>query len=359
MTILDRYIIKEFLRFLILILLSLLTLSVFIDFFEKIRMFLSNQATFAQMSRYFFLALPMLLSLIFPAAVLLAALVTFGSFSRYHEITALKAGGVSLYRISLPVMVLALLFSSVFFFFNEYITPLANEKADHLIRVEVQKQQPLGSFSQNELWYRGKLGIYNFRLFDPATNTLHGVTITQHDARFHLIKRLDAQQAVWQKGQWHFHNLLITRFSPQGEPQLEWVTSQVVPLGETPDDFKVVQKSADKMGYFELRRYIYKLKSEGYDVTRLETDLQGKLAFSLVIIILTVIGIAFSLKTERSGALARSIGVGIVIGFSYWIIFALSISLGKSGTLSPILAAWLTNGLFGLGALVLVMRVKT
>lgn len=356
---LDRYIVREFLRSLLLFLVAFLILSVIVDFFEKIRMFLSNDASLQQMLRYFLFALPMLISIIAPAAFLIATLTTFGALSTNHEITAMKANGISVYRIAAPIVAVAVAFSMLFFLFTEFVTPKANENIDRIIRVEIQKQQPLGAFTQNEIWYRGKAGIYNFRIFEPLSNTIWGVTVNEFDDGFNLTRRLDAQRAVWQDGRWHFYGLMITRFNLGESPVIEHQEEGIIALPEKPEDFLTLQKSADKMGYFELKQYIDKIRGEGYDATSYVADWHGKPAFSFVSILLALIGVAFSLKTERSGALARSVGTGIVVGFSYWIIFAFSMSLGRSGTIPPLLGAWLANMIFGLFALYLLSRVKT
>ncbi|MCX7635735.1 MAG: LptF/LptG family permease, partial [Syntrophales bacterium] len=156
-----------------------------------------------------------------------------------------------------------------------------------------------------------------------------------------------------------FHQVLVTTFPEGGFPTLEKTASMVVDLPERPSDFRRVQKEADKMGFFELRSYIKKLNSEGYDVTRYLTDLHGKVAFSLVSLLMVVIGLCFSLRPERSGTLAQSIGAGIVIGFSYWFVFAFALSLGRSGTIPPALAAWAANIVFGAAAIYLVRRTST
>jgi lipopolysaccharide export system permease protein len=171
--------------------------------------------------------------------------------------------------------------------------------------------------------------------------------------------RLDAEKGEWKEGRWLFHNLLITRFSDGGFPVLSTVKQQVVDLPEKPSDFQVVQKDAEVMGYFELKRYIRKLQTEGYDATRYIVDLHGKIAFPLVSIILAVIGVSFSLRSERSGGVAQGIGAGLVIGFSYWLVYAFGMSLGRSGTLPPIVAAWFANILFCTASAILVPRVKT
>ena len=359
MKIVDRYLVKEYLRNLLFITLSFLSLFLIIDFFEKIRMFLSNNATFLQMGSYFLLRSPMVISQILPAAVLLASLITCGYLSRHSEITAMKANGISLYRIAIPILTIAALTSLLVFFLSEWVTPHTNDKAENIRLVEVQRRPSMGSFKQDQIWYRGQKGIYNFRLFDARTGTLQGITIHYLDRQMNLYMRLDAEKGEWKEGHWLFHNVLVTRF-PDGEfPVLTRIIQQVADLPEKPADFQVVQKDVEVMGYFELKRYIRKLQSEGYDATRYVVDLHGKIAFPFVSIILAVIGISFSLRSERSGGIAQGIGAGLIIGFSYWLVYAFGLSLGRSGTLPPLVAAWSANILFCTAAAILVPRVKT
>ena len=359
MKIVDRYLIREYLRSMLFITLSFTSLFLIIDFFERIRMFLSNQATLVQMGSFFLFRIPMIASQILPAAVLLASLITCGTLSRHSEITAMKANGISLYRIAVPMLVIAALTSLLVFVLSEWVTPHTNERAEYIRLIEVQKRQSIGTFKQDQIWYRGKLGIYNFRLFDARSSTLQGITIHYLDRQMNLTMRLDAEKGEWTEGRWLFHNLLITRFSDRGLPVISRVKQQVVDLPEKPADFQVVQKDVEAMGYFELKRYIQKLQSEGYDARQYLVDLHGKIAFPLVSIILAVIGISFSLRSERSGGIAQGIGAGLLIGFSYWLVYAFGMSLGRSGTLPPIVAAWFANILFCTASAILVPRVKT
>lgn len=360
MTILDRYVTKEFIRIFVLVLLLFVSLFLIVEFIERIRMFLSNNASLHQIAYYFFFSVPMMISQVTPASVLLASLIAFSSLSRNCEIVAMKANGISLYRTSLPVIITSALICILAFVNSEFIAPYSNQKAEHIKLVEVQKQEPMGTFKQNQLWYRGKDGIYNFKLFDPQMNTLQGITINYLDKDFTLMMRIDAEKAEWKDGQWVFYNLLITRFTEGEFPSLEHISTKVIDLPEKPSDFNIIQKKTDTMGYAELRKYVKKIQSEGYDATRYITDMHGKIAFALVSIILVIIGISFSLmKTERSGGIMQSIGIGIIIGFSYWIVHAFALSVGRSGTIPPIISAWFANIVLGVASTIMFLRVKT
>jgi lipopolysaccharide export system permease protein len=359
MIILDRYISREFLRFFLLIILSFISLFLIIDFFEKLGTLIRKSASFDQVVSYFLFRIPWMLSLIIPAAVLLSALLTFGSLSRNSEIVAMRANGISLYRSSVPILIISFLISIFTFVFSELITPYTNAKSEQIMKVEIQKKEIQGVFKQEQLWYRGDRGIYSFKLYDPERNILQGITLNYLDRKMELVMRVDAERAVWEKDHWMFYNLLVVKFDSTGFPLMERYSQKVLDIPEKPSDFNVIQKDSEQMGYFELRKYVRKIRSEGYDATRYLADLHGKIAFPFVCIILAIIGISFSLKTERSGGLAGSIFAGLIIGFSYWIIFAFAMSLGRSGNLPPLLAAWTANLIFGLSALYLFKHVRT
>ena len=140
-------------------------------------MFLSNNASTLQIASFFFYSIPMIISLILPPAVLLATLMAYGSLSKFSEITAMKANGISLYRITLPVLIFVAIMAVLLFYFTELITPASIQKSEYIEKVEIQKQQTLGYFKQNEIWYRNNDAIYNFKIFDINNNTLRGITI--------------------------------------------------------------------------------------------------------------------------------------------------------------------------------------
>ena len=173
------------------------------------------------------------------------------------------------------------------------------------------------------------------------------------------MSRVDAESAEWKSNRWYFHNLMIAHFDELDNPVLEWSEEKVIALHEKPDDFKVMQKDVEKMGYFDLKKYVRKIQSEGYDATKYIVELHGKIAFPFVTLIMVFIAVPFSLRSERSGGVMQSVGLGIFLGLSYWIVHAFSMSLGRSELLPAFLAAWMANILFGMAAAFLFYKVNT
>lgn len=359
MKIIDRYILKEFFLFLLMIMSLFISLFIIIDFFERLRLFLSNNASINQMFSFIFYEIPMIVSLTLPVAVMIATLITLSTFSKNSEITAMKANGISLYRIAFPIFLSSVVISLFLFFFSEWITPMTNQKADHIKHVEINKEEDRGSFKQEQIWYHGKNSIYNFNLYDSKTRMLQGISLYYMNGDFQPRLQIIAEKAFWQGKHWVGNNVQVITLSQEGLPSIQKKSLTILPIQEIPADFEAVQIPPNMMGFFELRNYINKLAAEGNDVTPLLADMHAKIAFTFVTLILTVIGVIFSVHAERSGGVARSIGLGIIIGFSYWIVHAFSVSLGRSGILHPILSAWAANAIFLVVGLVLSRRIRT
>ena len=346
MNILDRYILREFSRFLVMVLLLFIALFMIIEFFERLRFFVSNHAAVKHVLAYIVCQIPMIISLTLPVAVMIATMTALSIFSKNSEITAMKASGISLYRIGAPLLLVSCLITVALFFFSEWVTPKANQKVSYIQRVEIKKEAAKGSFKQEGIWYRGENGIYNFNLYDHNEQRLQGISLYFMTPDFRPQTQILAKEAYWQGKLWEGRQVRVITISPDGMPSMENFAQMVLPIREKPSDFDEIQLSPSEMGFFDLRKYARKLAAEGGEATPYLADMHAKIAFSFVPLILTIMGILFSVRSERSGGVAWSIGLGIVIGFSYWIVHAFSVSFGRSGMLPPLAAAWVANALF-------------
>ncbi|MFO7569666.1 MAG: LPS export ABC transporter permease LptG [Smithellaceae bacterium] len=350
MKILDKYILKDFLKYFAIIFFSFIALYLIVDFFSKIRMFLSNDATMAQMVAYFLYSIPMIVSMILPAVILLTTLITYSSLSKFSEITAMKANGISLYRIALPALSVAVISSAFLFYFSEFVAPASFHKTEQIVKVDIQKFYSKVFFKNNAIWFRSDDAIYNFKMFNVDDNSMRGVTIYYLNPDFTLAKRVDAKQAQWKDGKWLLHNWMTASFVESKIPVLEWGDVKNADIPEKPDDFKAIQLDVEKMGYFDLKEYVKKIAAEGYDTTKYQVVLAGKIAFPWVMVIMIFIGMSFSFRSERGGGIMQSLAVGIVIGFSYWIVHAVFMASAQSGTIPPVIAAWSANVIFSAAA---------
>ncbi len=357
--VLHRYVIREYLKVFALSLSGLILIYLVVLFFQKMDTFIKYQAPFLLIFEYLLYKIPeVIFQWTLPYAVLLSTLLTLGTLSRHSEITAMKAGGVSLYRITIPLFIIALLISFFSFLGNENLVPLTNQKTRHLLSVKLRKEQQTSYFKNYKIWYHGDSGIFNVQLLDAKEKILKGITLYQFDDQFRCIRRIDAREAKWSNGKWKFYQGAIREFK-------EGIAIQTTPFTEKDFDFQEdwgsfqrIERKAEEMSYTELQNYIQRIQTSGYDTTRYLTDLYSKLSYPFLNLIMVLIGIPFALKTGRSGGVALSIGISVVIGFIYGVMFYVFLSFGKSGILPPFLAAWTPTLLFGLAGIFTLTSIR-
>jgi len=356
---LNRYIRREFLKILSLSLSSLVLMYVIVVFLQKMNVFNRYQASFYLILQYLFYKIPeVTFQWTLPYAVLLSILLTLGTLSRHSEITALKAGGVSLYRITLPLFLIVFLISVVHFLGNEYLVPSTYQKSRYIWDVKIKKEKPASFFKNYKIWYRSDHRIFNIQLLDPQNKTLKGFTLYQFDDQFRCIQRIDAREVKWVDGKWQFSQGALRTFGIDGSLQMTPFKERDFPLDEKWESFQKIERDPEEMSYTELSAYIQRIQASGYDATRYLVGLYSKLSHPLLNLIMVLIGIPFALRTGRSGGVALSIGISVIIGFAYGVIFYIFLSIGKTGVLPPFLSAWTPTLLFGLTGIFTLMSVR-
>jgi len=350
MRILSRYIGREFLKLLSLWAFSFFMIFFIVELFERINAIIVNKAPFYVILEYFLYKIPPFLAQTLPFSTLLAALITLGVLARNNEVVAMKAHGVSTYRIMFPLLVLAAAVTAFIFLCNETIVPYAARKASYIWSVKVKKEEERAFFQLNKIWYRGENAIYNIRLLEPKKNILQGVTIYYFDEAFTLRQRVDAREAHWNGNGWTFYQVAIRDFLPGGEVMTETYDERNISIPESPEDFKKGMQNPDEMTYGELKEYVERLRSDGYDPTRYVVDLHKKVSFPFLTLIMVLMGspLALAASHGRGGGIAQGVGISIGIGFIYWVAFAISVAMGYAGTFPPFIAAWAPNIFFGL-----------
>ncbi len=353
---LDRYISRTYIRIAglsFLALLGLFYISTFLDRSDKI---FKGQATVGDVITLLVYMTPRFVYFVIPIAALLSVLVTFGLLSRNSELTVMKACGISLYRASLSVILLSLVFSGAIFGLEQRLLARATRQAE-IVDSKIRGRTPRIFDALNRQWIVGREGaVYHYSYFDPDAKELARLWIYEPAADgISLTRVLSAETAKYRQG-WvgaHVREGLFTAATPKWTS----VEERRLPL-ETPDYFATEQPVAEMMTVRELRRYVNELSDSGINVVALAVELQHKLAFPFVTLVMTLLAIPFGVSTGRRGAL-YAVGLGIILALSYWIVTSLFVALGKSGLLAPMLAAWAPNIIVLGAAAYLFLTVKT
>lgn len=367
--ILDRYILRSFLFYLLVTVAALVLLieivTLFLDLLSDI---IEHQIPAGMVADYFLHLTPYLIYTITPLGVLVAVLVSFAIFSQHNEVTAAKASGISLYRLTVPVLVVAALLSVGLFLFDYAVVPEANRYQD-AVRDRIKGRPAQTYLRPDRQWIVGEGSrIYYYNFFEPNEQVLGGVTIFEIDpATYELKRRYTAERATyhpWAEGSaggagWVFTAGWERQMGGGGVARFEPFEMRAFSeLREAPSYFLKEAKQFTQMNYRELGSYIDDLRRSGFDVVPLTVQLQRKFSFPVFVLIMALIGLPFAFSMGRRGALT-GIAVSLGIGMAFWGTTSLFEALGNLSQLPPVAAAWSPNLLFGLGGLYMFLRIRT
>ena len=366
--ILDRYVARVYIGYLTLVMLgfwSLFLLVEFLDLFDDIQ---QHGIKGKLVLHYYLYHAPSIAYLVAPVGVLVATLTTFGVLSRRNEVTAMKAGGVSLYRVSLPALALGLLGSAALFLFAEFVLPYTNRVAARDYNV-IKGRPPQATNYLDRRWILGSdERFYNYEYLDEHSRTrvgragpngmaLLGLSVYDVDAEsWSLRDYLYTRRATWDGMAYELQDGWRRTYAPQPAVQrFALARSREI---ESPGYFKRETEESDTLRFGELKRQIDTLEAQGLDVTKLKVQLHRKLAFPLVTLVMTVIGVPFAFVVAQRGAL-YGVGVSVLIAILYWASLGIFEALGTYGLLPPLLAAWAPNLLFGSAGAFFMLNLRT
>jgi LPS export ABC transporter permease LptG/LPS export ABC transporter permease LptF len=378
---LDEYVMRAYAANFLLSLGAFVLLYIVFTFFELMGDIIRNQTPFVTVGLYLFNLIPYIVSAVTPLCSLLAVLITFGALNRGSELTAMKATGISLYRVVAPILVLAAILAAALFGFNESYLPAANRR-QQLLRAEI-KNKPAQTFNlAGRKWITGhtdKAGdperIFYYQAFnaDGDRAVFDNLSVFEFDPQtFTLQRRIFAAGVHWDSNVngWIFENGWQRTFADKTVggalvrtvAAYQPITVTTFPeIREQPAYFKKEYKPSDEMSYPELRDYIADLRqsgSMGFDTVSLRVELDDKLAVPVITLVMAILAVPFALVMGKRGGLA-GIAIAIGVAIAYYSVSAVFTSMGDVNTFPPMLAAWAPDLLFGIAGTYLLLRTPT
>jgi LPS export ABC transporter permease LptG/LPS export ABC transporter permease LptF len=365
--ILDEYVLKEFLTTFAMVLVTFVMLMLVFTFFELLGDIIRNKTPLVTVGEYLINLTPSMIYTITPLSVLIAVLVVFGLLNRSSELTAMKASGISLYRVVLPVMVIACVLAVSLFVFDEVYLPKANRRQEALRNVIKGKPaQTMEHPGQNWIFglqQPGKTGrIFYYEYFDVDTNAFGNITIFEFNPdTFSITRRIFASSAHWepQLHNWVFEHGWERTFNGDEISSYRPFEVSTFPLiQEQPQYFKKEVHLSSEMSFEELSAYIRDLRQSGFDTMRLRVQLNRKLAYPIITLVMAVLAVPFALSMGKRGSLA-GIGVAIGVAIAYFVVSGTFEAMGNVNLLPAFLAAWSPDVLFALAGGYLLLRSST
>lgn len=360
MRVASLYVTRSFLGYFLLSLGACLSLFTIFTLFELIDDIVRNNIPVLMVLMYFVYLTPQILVLVVPLSILLGTLINFGILEKSNQVMAFKAGGISVYRLTAPVVVLALGFSGMMYFMQEYVLPEANQRQDS-IRHMIKGRPTRTSFRPERKWTFGEGDrIYNYAYFDPRQNLFGEFNLYEVDmANQRIQRRIYADRAGWDPGMgWVLERGWVRDFQSGGLHRFE---KEMFQFPESAAYFKeglLDPKETSKMTYAQLHTYIARLRRNGFDTTELQMELYRKASLPLSGLVMVLLAIPFSFFIGKRGAF-HGIAASVIIGIVYWGTMNLFEVLGSYGLLSPLLAAWAPNILYSAVGLYSLFTIRT
>ncbi|RJX36067.1 MAG: YjgP/YjgQ family permease [Desulfurivibrio sp.] len=358
MTLLDRYIFRQFFMNLLLVLVSLVAIYLLVDFFERIDNFTEAGKSLGLALTYFLLKIPFIYDQMAPVCILLAGVITLGLLGKNRELMSLNAGGISLARIVAPIIAASLLFTILTVAVAQWVLPHTNTRTNEIWYQEVTEQVANGIVRKGRIFYRGKEGIYTFKRPNPKRNIFTQFTYMAWDnARHHPTVLLTAQQATWSERGWFFTRGQLKTSREDGY-DLKLFKNLRYDLPDRPAQFFVPEYRVTEYSLYELHQQAMASLKQG--------DWQGMVAinqrlsfiFLGVPLLLLSIPLMHSLQRKWNRDLAMTIPISCVLAFFAWALWNVTQSLAQAAYVNPLAASWSIHVILTVSGLILLWRVN-
>jgi len=363
LTIIDKYVIKQLTRSFLFALLCFILIFLLVDLFENLDKFIDNKFGLLRILNYYFYFTPEIIKLVTPVAMLLGTLFTVGRMMNFNEIVAVKNGGVSLFRFTLPFMAIGVIVTGATLYFNNWLVPEANKKKFFIERNYLGK----GSAGQGltRLYFQDSRNqMILIEQFNEIQMSALKVSLLVYDEtnRTVLRKRIDAPEMIWDNGRWKMLNAVERSFDGGAETltQHSAVFPEDVPgvrrLILKPQDIIKKQLKPDELNYGELKDFIESQIKGGHDSARAEVDFYAKISFPFSNVVVILFGMAIATGARKKRNLAMQFGISLLASFIYLGFVKFSQAFGYNGDLNPLLTAWLANIFFAAFGVAILWR---
>jgi lipopolysaccharide export system permease protein len=359
MTLIDKYVLKQFLMNVLFGLLTFICIFVVVDMMENLDNFIDAGIGTGMTIQYYLYFIPEIIKLMLPVSMLLSSLFTMGRLSSFNELTAIKSAGVSVYRFLIPFLIVAVIISIFSIYFNGWVVPYTNKKKFAIDRINMHRRIEL--VNRDNLFLQDRSNsLLCLGYFDDMNGTATRVSIQNYsDTNLtQMVSRYDADQMRWVPGEskWLLNNVTYRVMENNQEKIIKYDTVPIK-LNFNPEQIIKEQQKPDEMNYYELGAFIDSKKRSGYDVSKWMVEYYSKISFPFASVIVVLFGIPFGINKKRSG-LSVQFGISLMVCFIYLVFMKISQVFGYNGDLNPMLTAWLANILFLVSAIINIVRIK-
>jgi LPS export ABC transporter permease LptF/LPS export ABC transporter permease LptG len=357
LTYVDSYLMRIWARYFITVSLALMSVYLLVEAFHLVDDIVRSQAPLSALVLYVVFAAPGFYHQLLPMILAMSLMVTMAVLEKFREVTAMKAHGISYYRVMAPLLALTTVVAVLDFGLQERILPRTSQVAT------AYKQVVKGRSLQPTLavqWLFGQRGyLYHFDAFDSTRREMFGFDMYGlNPVRWQVDWHCQARQAVFrpEAAGWYLQDAWCYEFHPTS--RFTRYPQALARLPEPPAYFESTQPTPEQMSLLELRRYIRELQRKGYRSRSWEVYWAMKWVAPLGGLVLFPLAMALALQGARLGT-AYGIVVALLIGFLHWLLVQFAQMMGFVEVLPPWAAAGLPYGFTLFVGLWLLTRIRT
>ena len=358
---LDKYLLSQFFSILSLSLLGFLAVFLVVDLIENLDRFIDNGVPAKVTITYYIYTMPWFVSVALPMSMLISTVFSLGMLVKRNEWTAMKSSGISLYRLSSPLLIAGILISILSFILENQVVSYGNKERYTIDRDYLKKKSrhKIKSSLKNIFLQKDRsvhIGLEKYDVKKMSGSVLTWVDLGQDILR----QRIDSKKIKFdlETNFWRLTNYSIREFENGIEKNVYFSEKDtLIDLRFTPEDINKQARSPDELDYYELTSRIIDLKDNGVKTLKWEVTRYLKVSFSLTNFIVVLCGIPLVVFREKN-SLSFGIGMSVFVIFGYYAFIKFGQSMGFKGQLAPMLSAWLGNIVFFIGGIILLIKAR-
>ncbi len=366
---LDRYVAWEFFRIFVVTSIGFPVLVFVIDLVDNLRKYTERNVPPLDILLSYWYFLPDTMYKVLPASVLFATVFSVGNFTRHAEITAAKASGMSFHRVVAPIFVLSVFAAGLGVVIGE-LSPPANAIRNELLLETCRSGAAPSSGGpvcneSNTTRYNFVFGAEEGRVIratflNVPEGTMQSIETEQRGDSVTPTRVLSASNGTWtaDRGWVLKYGTMHVLPTDQKDVVIEFDSLVDRSMVETPTELRASDKVPEEMTFSQLTAFIETLERAGADVRGLRVERMLKISIPVTCILIAMFGAPLATSTNRGGT-AFGVAVSLATTITILMLIQLTKAVGKSGLVSPELAAWFPNILVGAVAVVLLARVRT
>ncbi len=360
MTLLNRYILAQFIRTFLIVAAAFLAIYILIDFFEKVDKFMDTGKSMGLVFKFFLLSIPFIIDMLGPILILLSGIISLGLLSHNNELTAMMAGGIHMRTIINPILIGAIIFTMLFLAMAQWLLPRTIAATNTIWYEEVKGMVPLGIYRNGRYYYKGKEGFFSFARPWPDKNIFLDFSYSSWDNSHRLETLVAAKKAEWDEKGWHLSDGQIQLNINPNDYLTSIFDHKTFAFPESPEFFFIPRYQSAELSLTELFQAMHNQDTHAETVVA-KTNFYSRISYTLLGIPLLFLGLPMLLLSYKKWGKDLSIAIPASCGMAFlaWGLWGALQSLARVDYISPLLAASLIHVIFGLSGFLLLHKQGT